>query len=543
MPDQAIATTPVATLADLLMALQSIHESEVSDSVLRCRPRDADEVKRVVIHRGERLGAYIRQLVRFVRLAALYRPGCPWALLYEAVRAFRVENFRRAVTASLLPAAAIRAQEDRVFFIEPAMQSQSGQPFDLEYYKMPVLATLLDVLHNTFGYDALYGREPAPNASAGEQMRGIFRELVAEVAERPADDVARRFQSCFNAWLSEVLGRTSYATRQERAIVGFLRNRQAWAPDLINDEIIFDFWKNQVAEARVPGKEALVDYRSAVRALLRYCRALAKAKAEIYVLGEGVEDLSELDIPGEISTDHSPSLSALPSLAASEWQNPMSVLASPPCDEIKWLFEKDLRLLRNYLGKFERRSATEDQTLEPDSDAGGGSLMGPDPFDLRFTTTLLRADVFAGVQAKITGKQAADAALRTALAPVGDTSYHDMRETYRGIRKEASKVATAVVDLLGGQRPSTPRREGFQPEDPSNPQTRAVFQEAAPALTTLLAELDRLLKRLDNFEGPRQKQQVAHGNEAAYATPAERLAAAARRDRDLFEKVLRELYT
>ena|SRR6202035_1218714 len=56
--------------------------------------------------------------------------------------------------------------------------------------------------------------------------------------------------------------------------------------------------------------------------------------------------------------------------------------------------------------------------------------MGPDPFDLRFATTLLSANVFAGVQAKITDqirrKQATDEALRAALAAGRrDTSYDE----------------------------------------------------------------------------------------------------------------------
>lgn len=269
--------------------------------------------------------------------------------------------------------------------------------------------------------------------------------------------------------------------------------------------------------------------------MLRYRRALAKAQAENNVLGEGVENLNELDTPGWAAS------------VTDEWRNPMLVLASPPCDEIKWLFDKDLRLLRNYLGTFQPRSGAADRkNIEPDGD-DGGSLMGPDPFELRFATTLLRADIFAGVQAKITEqlrrKQAADEALKAAFAPVGDASYDDMRETYREIRGEAAKVAKAVVDLLSGVRPTSPRRKGFQPENPNDPQIRATFHDAAPALTTLLAELDRLLKRLDNFVAARQKEPDGLGStHAAYASPAARLAAAARHDRARFEKVLRELY-
>jgi hypothetical protein len=71
---------------------------------------------------------------------------------------------------------------------------------------------------------------------------------------------------------------------------------------------------------------------------------------------------------------------------------------------------------------------------------------------------------------------------------------------------------------------------------------RAAYKEAVPALEILLRELDRLLKRLDNFDVPRQKKPDGHSNHAAHAAPAARLTAAARRDRDLFEKALRELY-
>jgi hypothetical protein len=446
MAERAPATPRSPAFAALETGFQAVREGQVSAGVLRCRPKDAEAVVGMIVDRTKELGGCIQQLVRLVRLAALCRRH-PLEFFYTAVGSFRAENFRRAITENSIPSTVIRLEDDGVVFLEPDMRAESGKgkAFDLGFNQMPRIATLLEVLHNTFGYDALYFGAPTPESGTSGELIGIFRAIVTESPE-PAYKVASRLQSCFNRWLTEALGTSAYEERQADAIADFLRDRPVGF-EAINDELIFDFWRCKAVEPGNSDGEGFKLYRSAVRAMLRYRRALAIAQ----IAESSMADPDDVARGRKNAVEDDREWFDTPRPELMEWHSPMAVLG-PLCDTVKWLLDTERQRLKNHLGAVDIHNSGE---MSGPEDGTAGALMGPERFDLRFAVTLLRIDVFAKVQndiiAALRRKRPAEEALKAALIPIDEMAYEKAKQEYAGIREAVIKAVLASIHVLGIQ--------------------------------------------------------------------------------------------
>ena len=446
MSERAPSTPRSPAFAALETGFHAAQEGQASPGVLRCWPKDAAAVVGMIVNRTKELGSCIRQLVRLVRLAALCRRH-PLEFFYTEVRSFRLENFRRVIAGNSFPSTMIQLEDDGVAFLEPAMQAESGEgkAFDLGFNQMPRIATLLEVLHGTFGYDALYFGVPTPESGTSGELIGIFRSLVTESPE-PADDVARRLQSGLNRWLTEALGTSAHEERQVDAIADFLRNRPVGF-EAINDEVIFDFWRSKAMEPGTSDGEGFKLYRSAVRAMLRYRRALANRQIE----ESSIADLDDVAWGREKTVADDREWFATPRPELMEWHSPMTVLG-PLCDTVKWLDDTERRRLRNYLGAVNIDNSGE---MSGSEDGTAGALMGRDRFDLRFARTLLRVDVFAKVQSDLAAalrrKCPAEEALKSALIQIDEMAYEKTKQDYARIREAVINGVLASIHVLGIQ--------------------------------------------------------------------------------------------
>jgi hypothetical protein len=417
------------------------------------RPGDAAAIRRMVLDRGPKLGCHVRQLVRLVRLMALCSSKHYTEALYVRVRLFTAANFRRAVSESTPSTHAVCVEANRVVFLEPAMRSetQPDKPFDLSFAQMPRLAILLDLLHNSMGH-------AATESHKGEGTRDLFRPILGAEPAISADEVARRVHSALETWLSQALTtseanrKPSTLVRKAKTIGSFLIKRSKWRADAIDDDQIFAFWSRY---ASADGD--FRSYKQVARSVLRYRRSLAVMEAESGSLqlgaGRGEIDLNRI---------------AIEPLEFVDWRSPLRTLLSEPCRKVKWLKDMEYDGLANFLD-FGARAV-----VEADGSAGsvcgpdaqylstlvsyirlpdGGALMGPDRFELAFTRTLLRVDLFGPVQAAITNALRkgvdAPAAVAHGLSLADEESYEHVAGEYQRIRDQAREAALAALYHLG----------------------------------------------------------------------------------------------
>jgi hypothetical protein len=450
---------------DLTSVLQDLDERTGPDGQLWCPAHDSMAIAKTIIDRTETLGILLLTTVRFARLAA--RAGAPNYVDFvyrRALPVLRADGFRTAVQrargAGRLPRSAFDIDHSRIRLLEPKIaRNLAGEikPFEISFAQMPRLAAFLDVLHNTLGYDV---------------VAELLLPITASEPTRSAEDVARELRARFNAWLQPRL-ESAHRRTQAKIIHAFLASQKtksdkALRLEDVNEEIIFRFWVsratewhnrfhaaaklNDLASARTAEKAAADEgfrlYRSCVRNLLRYRRALEDAAVEKAVGGIG-----------EIDADHltREELHAV-SDSTPRWSNPLERLLSPPADGIKWLTNVELKQLTNYLGnptKIRSRAPRETDGHPDDAEDASdtSALMEDQPFNLRFARTLLRVDVFGDAQAKLVARlrkrMPPSQAVEEALSDVQEDAYQKAALQYSEIRGQIRLEALAALHILG----------------------------------------------------------------------------------------------
>jgi hypothetical protein len=270
-------------------------------------------------------------------------------------------------------------------------------------------------------------------------------------------------------------------------------------------------------------------YLNAAQAMLRFRRALQVWESREK---EAVDDEASYGGRWDVQDDDQPDG---PGAAVDEWQSPIVVLSTSPCDSVKWLMKKDLKQLQHYLFGCVRAAKKEPSEPPDHSDSmsipdagtsyhaairsiyfklanldedGDCALMGKDRFDLdNFTRTLLRADVFGGVQSRITQSlresETGLIGVETIRAALAGGSYEDTRQRYWEIPYGVQKTMLASI------------KHFIELETP-------LSEEAERALVTLLvkvADPDVLqgLMRLGTASGLSHIETLIAGLKRAYA--------------------------
>ena len=513
---QALTFEPVGE--DLWAVLSELKERTAPGGGPWCPPQDAAAVSRCIVDRTDGLGTNLQAVIRFVRLAALASPRGYIGFCYP--KRLHRDVFRAAVEeaadAGRLQPQSVAADSNGVRLLEPGMAAGGdGGGFEIAFAQMPRLAALLDVLHNTLGY---------------AEVAALLRP-IAEGRERPipAAETGRALRSRLNAWLKPRL-ESAHRRNQAKAIQAFLAAQGALSPDKIGDEVILSFWRDRIE--REPGgtedDSGFRLYRSAAKLVLRYRRALADAMT---ALAADRADGTLLDRIAEAGAE-----------AASPWRSPVAELSCPPANRIKWLTERELVQLANYLGKPDLPSGGQAASAPREEDAceraGSGqqlkgALMEGEPFDLRFLRTLLRADVFGDAQARITGRlrlrSAPGEAIGAALQDVNKDAYCNTASGYSDIRTLIRREMLAVLHILGGKgdamaalllEPLTGRRTPiFAAMDRLGPGTDGTGQKEeqgeddVQALSAAGAALERLFQDCGP-RGPRMQDLIQQARKA-----------------------------
>ncbi len=420
------------------------------DNPPRCMPDAANSIRRAVTDRSAALGTMIWQLARFVRLLSAVSPRSYLDPLYEAPLLRRTSFQARIALAhkqGRLPAAAYAVSQDGVVFLEPELSGKGGAAFDLPYSLMPRLAGLLDVLHMTLGF---------------AEVEAALNPMIAR--ERPqqhADQVSNALRNRFNAFHAKAFA-GEHERRQYRIVREHLRPSETgpYDPDAITDESILAFWTSRAeywagiiaaASGRGPSasrietenaeSEGFRRYRSVARALLRYRQVMADVR-------------QERELSRAADTDYDEAMRTLDSQSALDWDamelwtSPLKELMQQPAGAIKWLTLSECAALRNAFGDAGEEGGADAETSgETDPQTDTGSLF-PGKFDPRFGLTLLRAEVFASAQARISQNRKrstiADAITGVFAAIPGD-AYAQICANLDRIRAQLAKEALCSI--------------------------------------------------------------------------------------------------
>jgi hypothetical protein len=454
---------------DLATVLQDLKEREAPDGQLWSPPRASAAIAKAIIDRTEELGTLLSTAVRFAHLAArAAAPNYVDFVYRRTLPVLRADGFKAAVqrarSTGRLPRSAFDIDHSGVRLLEPMIARKIAgevKPFEISFHQMPRLAAFLDVLHNTLGYHV---------------VAELLNPITAFEPTRSAEDVARELRARFNAWLQPRL-ENAHRRTQAKIIHAFLASQKAekpfasdraLQPEDVDDEIIFRFWEGRATEwrnrfraaarsndptsARTAEKAASDEgfrlYRSSVRNLLRYRRALEDAAVEEAVNGKGKINADQLTHEEQDAvSDPTP-----------QWSNPLERLLSPPAGVIKWLTNVELKQLTNYSGnpsrirsRMPRETGSQPDDAEDPSDTS--ALMEDQPFNLRFLRTLLRVDVFGDAQARLVARLRKRAppnqAIEEALSDVGDDAYQKAALQYSEIRAQLRLEALAALHILG----------------------------------------------------------------------------------------------
>jgi len=426
---------------DVADALAMTLEREDVSGVLWCPPGDAVALRKWVTDRSASLGTGIRRAIRLARLMAVADGRADYiGFLYGRVGTLRARLFRqtleRAAAEGRLPNSIVTLTENGVHLREAALAPQAApqDAFEIDFVQMPRLAALLDIMHNALGFTVV-----------ADLLAPLLPKTGAPKSS--ADDVARALQAALNAWLSERLESSNHIL-QAQQIRGFIAGRGRLAPETVDDETILLFWIKAAEAGEAERIEGFRLYRTVATAMLRYRQALRDAMAERHLeqaLGRGLEPANDSAIDEQVDSSGEP------------WRSPLRMLYKPPASRVKWLTAKEQHVLLNYLGGPVDDANDTDHELpdpagNPDDGAWHGGLAGDERFSLSLWLTLLRADVFGGVQASIVGRLRKRTDARTAIAQAVETlhapAYAAATNVYADLRAQLHVESLAALALL-----------------------------------------------------------------------------------------------
>ncbi len=403
------------------MAREFLHEiddtldRQAADGRYWCPQDDRDVLRNWTGGHSEDFNLALYQVVRLVRAMQLAE-GDYVGFLYLRFEVLRTSLFRAAFNDPVVQRrlkGTIEVSQHGLTFLEPAMATED-KSFDLEFVQMPRLAALLDILHAALGFEPV-------------------RTALLEVTEARADDpvgAARALSSGWNAWLKGRVKSAHYSAKADH-IRGLLEDADKYRSSAIDNAFVLTAW-----QALSLGKlDGFILLRSAARSVIRYRQSLRIAESERQVgraapLG-GAGEAGALDVERTV----------VRAVETNDWSSPLVPLTTPPINEVKWFKDKDKdpKLLFDFLGP----SAGED--------AEKGALFGPDAFDLKFGTTLLRCNIFGDLQNRlVNGTRSGPYAENEweDATVLDNTGYRSVIERYREVTDEATRVIRAAAVIL-----------------------------------------------------------------------------------------------
>jgi hypothetical protein len=458
-----MAVTFASIHEELAAVLNDLKERPGADEQPWCPARDAEAICRQIVDRTQDLGTQFGAIVRFARVASFASPRSYVGFVFQpSLRAFAFRSaIQRARIAGLLDPEKIEVAETGVRLLEPAMRLEGlaqPRPFDITFAQMPRIAALLDVLHNSLGY-----------AVVSEMLSPVLaRDTPASVA-----DVARSLRNLFSQWLQPRL-ESAHRRAQAKTIHAFLASKHALLPEKIGDAIIFDFWHDraltwhrQLAEAGEPAQgrqiatvekaasdEGFRLFKSTARTVLRYRAALedaagAASERRSLRFGHDSEDGGyDLEVHAADSAG-----------ATAEWSNPLADLLVAASGRIKWLNDREVAHLTNYLGSGNLKAPAGNPEASDSEAEAAGELMERRPFDSSLLRTLLRADVFGEAQARIVARLRKRQAPAQAMLEIVDgldaQAFQRTVQAYRDVHQQIDTEAHAALRILAVKgRPS-----------------------------------------------------------------------------------------
>lgn len=427
-------------------ALSDVIDRTEPDGSRWCPPRVASALIDLITDRDARLSSALQGTVRLARLLQLIDGRHYWAPLYRGkngpfgLQRLTSQAFRnlltQAVAAGRIDPAIVAVTEAGVTFLEPELCTRAGsvtQLASLSFGAMPMLGGLLTVLHEALGIHVVADR--------------LLPLLTTGRPTAPAFEIANSLTRALDTWLTGNLD-TSHYLRQARAIRSFLSARDIYDPVLIDDAVILAFWQEQVRRQIDTDLDGFRLFKSAARKLMLYrdqMRSIAAA--------DGLSNPVDIDAvpPGRVSLAGA----LVPDETEGGWRSPLVDLTSVPADQIKWLTKTERQQLANFLDQspFPDHPPDGQDSVEANRHkaTGGGLALGL-RYDLALWRTLLRADVFGDVQAKLTQRLRDDgqvgAAIDATINAVPASAYCDALETYRAIRAQVELAMLATLDVL-----------------------------------------------------------------------------------------------
>jgi hypothetical protein len=408
-------------------------ERQHSSGTPWCPPGDGTVLRHWVIDRTGALGSGIRRAVRLARLMAVADGRDYSHFLYLRLSCLRASQFRALLAAAVkerrLPTSVATLSEAGVNLKEAALgvAAQPQEGFEINYAQMPRLAALLDFMHNALGFSEV-------------------ADLLAPVCRlgtppSSANEVGRALHAALNAWLGDRLESTNHI-RQAQLIRAFLTRRGQVVAAAIDDEAILAFWEEVGVNATEDGIEGFRLYRSSAAALLRYRQSLLDASFAREIERSFSRGFDGTELQGEAGG------AALGDQEA--WHSPLYALARPPAHRVKWLTRREQHSLINYLG-----DQAHDPDEEPDEESAQpwiGGLADRERFDLGFSLTLLRCDVFGAAQASIVARLRKRArpedAIAHVMAEIAEQAYPVAISIYSDIREQLHLECQAALCIL-----------------------------------------------------------------------------------------------
>ena len=443
MPDIPAWFRTVDRTGDVARALSAVIERTAPDGRPWCPPAVGQRIIGLVVNRDLALSSAVHASVRLARLLYAIDGRAYWAPLYRgadaaaAISRLTTAVFRGAIADAdrnrAAHAALPRLSSTGVIFSEPELRTRSGDGVvrqgTLAYSEMPACAALLLTLHETLGIDTV-ARILEPVLTTGRPHRAAF-------------EIGNELSRAFDKWLTDNLVAT-HQMRKARAIRAQLQTANIRDPAQIDDEVVLGFWEQQARrkEDRVEGFRL---FTTSARLLLRYREEMQRQQAAQNVAGPYDIDALAMD---RLATD-----TGFGEHCVDDRQSPLADLQQPPASNIKWLTRSEIQLLSNYLGSGREADHEPAQTDRQRTAASrGAGLAHGQRYDLRLWRTLLRADVFGAIQARLV-QQLRDGAgasqtIAAMVAGIPTQNYRDTGETYRAIQKQVQLAQLAALDVL-----------------------------------------------------------------------------------------------
>lgn len=346
-----------------------------SEDILWCPPEAARELSRVLAMRD--LYGITLQAVRLLRAMQHADPRGYLGFIYmnprlHALRSgFFRNSFRHVISMGRLDGIVVLATTgDGIQFLEQ-QTALKDTTFDIAFGQMPLITAFLHL-----AYLAL----------TPENFDEICAPVISAQMTCNADDVAAVLRTKLLEWIKPHL-ETEHHTRQATALHRYCARRNLKGPESIDNDTIFDFWKSH---CEISSVEGFRKFRNAAHRVMVYRRAWMDSRIEQNIMEAASigAAASETGDGGVVDLERS----QLEPLEPAEWVSPLTVLATPPCQNAAWITQTDRNFIAHLVADPKLIDGTAVETKE------ARSLFANEPPIERFFRTLLRFTFFGALQ-------------------------------------------------------------------------------------------------------------------------------------------------